>query len=58
MIKTDSSAFGRVHVEKSDAIWIIPDGVVANEIEGGALARVPFNRDTMLGAIGMMTRED
>ena len=57
-IETVSGAFGRVYVRNSDAVWIISDGVVANEIANGTLARLPFNTDTTLGAIGIMTRED
>ena len=57
-IETVSGAFGRVFVRNSDAIWIISDGVVANEIASGTLARLPFDTDTTLGAIGIMARED
>ena len=48
-IETVSGAFGRVFVRNSDAVWIISDGVVANEIASGTLARLPFNTDTNLG---------
>ena len=57
-IETVSGAFGRVHVQASDAVWIVSEGVVANEIAKGLLARVPFNTDTTLGPIGIMARAD
>lgn len=57
-IETVSGAFGRVHVQKSDAVWIISEGVVANEIEKGILVPLAINTDTTLGPIGIMARED
>lgn len=57
-IETVSGAFGRVYVSDSDAIWIISDGVVTNEVARGTLVRLPFDTDTTLGPIGIMSRED
>ncbi|MEO0828865.1 MAG: pca operon transcription factor PcaQ [Pseudomonadota bacterium] len=57
-IETVSGAFGRVYVQNSDAIWIISEGVVANEISRGVLAKLPFDTETTLGPIGIMHRED
>ena len=57
-LETVSGAFGRVFVQGSDAVWIVSEGVVANEIANGLLACVPFNTDTTLGPIGIMQRED
>lgn len=57
-IETVSGAFGRVHVQNSDAVWIISEGVVANEIQKGILVPLAINTDTTLGPIGLMTRED
>jgi len=57
-IETVSGAFGRVHVQNSDAIWIISESVVANEIDAGILAALPINTETTLGPIGIMARED
>ena len=57
-IETVSGAFGRVYVRRSDAVWIISEGVVAREFADGTLVRLPFNTDTTLGPIGIMTRED
>ncbi|MEM1297640.1 MAG: pca operon transcription factor PcaQ [Pseudomonadota bacterium] len=57
-IETVSGAFGRVHAQNSDAIWIISEGVVASEIAQGQLAALPFNTNTTLGPIGITARED
>ena len=57
-IETVSGAFGRAFVAKSDAIWIISAGVVANEIEDGRLVQLPFDMDTTRGPVGLMVRQD
>ncbi len=57
-IETVSGAFGRVFVQNSDAVWVISEGVVENEVERGVLARLPISSDSTRGAIGVMTRED
>ncbi len=57
-VETVSGAFGRRYVAESDAIWIISDGVAASEVDAGRLERLPFDTDTTLGPIGIVTRED
>ena len=57
-IETVSGAFGRVHVQGSDAVWFISEGVVANEIDQGLLVPLSVQTDTTLGPIGIMARED
>lgn len=57
-IETVSGAFGRNHVPRSDAIWIISAGVVANEIAEGRLVRLPFDTSLTMGPVGLMTRPD
>jgi LysR family pca operon transcriptional activator len=57
-IESVSGAFSRVYLRDSDAIWIISEGVVAQELARGDLARLPVNTDTTLGPIGIMSRED
>ena len=57
-METVSGAFGRRYVAESDAIWIISDGVAASEVDAGRLERLPFDTDTTLGPIGIVTRED
>jgi len=55
-LETVSGAFGRVHTRRSDAIWIISSGVVANEKADGHLVPLPFENTMTRGPVGMMTR--
>lgn len=57
-LETVSGAFGRVYTRQSDAIWMISDGVVANEIADGLLVRLPFDTGITQGPIGLMTRPE
>lgn len=57
-IETVSGAFGRVYTRRSDAIWIISAGVVANELAEGRLVRLPFDMSTTKGPVGLMARPD
>ena len=55
-IETVSGAFGRVHTARSDAVWVISAGVVANEIADGRLVRLPFSATGTEGPVGLMRR--
>ncbi len=55
-IETVSGAFGRVHTARSDAVWVISAGVVANEIADGRLVRLPFSTLGTEGPVGLMRR--
>ena len=55
-IETVSGAFGRVHTARSDAVWVISAGVVANEIADGRLVRLPFPTLGTEGPVGLMRR--
>ena len=57
-IETVSGAFGRVYTRRSDAIWIISAGVVANEIADGFLVPLPFETANTRGPVGLMRRPD
>ncbi|MDV4143449.1 MULTISPECIES: pca operon transcription factor PcaQ [Shimia] len=57
-IETVSGAFGRVYTRRSDAIWIISAGVVANEIADGFLVPLPFDTGITRGPVGLMRRPD
>lgn len=57
-LETVSGAFGRVHTRRSDAIWIISSGVVANEIADGHLVALPFDTSITRGPVGLMHRPD
>lgn len=53
-----SGAFGRIHTQNSDAIWIISGGVVAGDIARGDLIRLPFDTEITQGPVGLMRRPD
>jgi LysR family pca operon transcriptional activator len=57
-IETVSTAFGRSYTANSDAVWIISEGVVAEDIASGALARLPVDTHETLGPVGLTTRTD
>lgn len=57
-IETISVSFGKEYVRQSDAIWVISRGVVAREIEEGALAELPIDTKETLGPVGLTTRAD
>ena len=53
-----SDAFGRSYVLQSDAIWIISQGVVADDVKRGQLALLPVDTTETLGPVGFTTRAD
>lgn len=55
-LETVSGAFGRRYVPRSDAVWIISAGVVADELAKGQLAELPFDTEISNGPVGLMTR--
>ena len=57
-LETVSGAFGRVFTRKSDAVWIISAGVVANEIADGHLVALPWDTSMMRGPVGLMRRPE
>jgi LysR family pca operon transcriptional activator len=57
-IETVSNAFGRSYVRQTDAIWIISEGVVANDVAEGQLALLPVDTSETLGPVGFTTRTD
>lgn len=57
-IETVSNAFGRAYVRQSDAIWIISEGVVADDIRDGYLAALPVDTSQTLGPVGFTCRTD
>ncbi|WP_204115894.1 pca operon transcription factor PcaQ [Shimia biformata] len=57
-IETVSGAFGRVHTRRTDSVWFISEGVVANEIADGFLVPLPVETGITLGPVGLMTRPD
>lgn len=57
-IETVSSDFGRAYIRNSDAIWIISEGVVAQDVAENRLALLPIDADETLGPVGLTMRVD
>ncbi len=57
-VETVSDAFGRAYVRQSDAIWIISQGVVEDDVTRGQLALLPVDTGETLGPVGFTTRAE
>jgi len=57
-IETASGAFGHVYTRNSDALWIITQGVVAEELKEGRLVALPLDTSLTKGPVGLVTRQD
>lgn len=57
-IETVSDSFARSYTRSSDAVWIISEGVVADDIDHGLLMRLPADMSDTLGPVGLTTRTD
>lgn len=57
-VETVSNAFGRAYVRQTDAIWIISEGVVAEDVAEGHLALLPVDTSETTGPVGLTTRTD
>lgn len=57
-IETISMAFGRSYTRITDAVWIISNGVAANDVEDGVLIELPVDTQGTLGPVGLTTRAD
>ncbi|NNU64417.1 pca operon transcription factor PcaQ [Rhizobium sp. WYCCWR 11152] len=57
-IETVSDSFGRAFLRASDAIWIISNGVVANDVADGRLALLPVDTGETKGPVGLTMRAD
>lgn len=55
-IETVSNAFGRAFTRSSDAVWIISNGVVANDLAEGQLVALAVDTRITLGPVGISTR--
>ncbi|WP_294222812.1 pca operon transcription factor PcaQ [uncultured Shimia sp.] len=54
VVESVSGAFGRNYALSHDAIWIISNGVVAKELESGALVSLQFDTSLTKGPVGLM----
>lgn len=57
-VESVSNAFGRTFTRSTDAIWIISYGVVATDLEEGALAELNVETGESQGPVGLTTRID
>jgi LysR family pca operon transcriptional activator len=57
-IETVSDAFARNYLLRTDAIWVISEGVVAEDVASGALALLPVDTNDTNGPVGLTTRTD
>lgn len=57
-VATVSSAFGRAYIHRTDAVWIISEGVVASDVADGSLALLPVDTGQTLGPVGFTSRTD
>jgi LysR family pca operon transcriptional activator len=57
-IETVSEAFGRGFLARSDAVWIISKGVVANELREGTFVALPVDTEQTKGPVGLTMRAD
>lgn len=57
-VETVSNAFGRSFTRLSDAVWVISEGVVAEDIAAGQLVPLPVDTAETLGPVGFTTRTD
>jgi LysR family transcriptional regulator, pca operon transcriptional activator len=55
-VETVSMAFGRSYTRASDAIWIISEGVVAEDVADGQLVPLPLDTSQTLGPVGLTKR--
>jgi LysR family pca operon transcriptional activator len=57
-IESVSDSFGRAFLRETDAVWVISEGVVANDIASGTLAALPVDTSETRGAVGLTLRAD
>lgn len=57
-VETVSNAFGRSYVRQTDAIWIISEGVVADDVADGHIMTLPVDMSETTGPVGLTTRTD
>ncbi len=57
IFETVSLAFGRKILQRSDAIWMISQGVVADEVAAGTLTILPLQTTIMAGPVGVCYRD-
>lgn len=56
--ETVSLAMGRALLRRSDAVWFISRGVIADEVERGELVLMPAAAKYLSGSVGLTRRQD
>jgi len=57
VIETVSDSFGRAFVQQTDAVWIISEGVISQDVAAGLLAWLPLDTGETKGSVGLTTRK-
>ncbi len=57
-IETVSSDFARAFLARTDAVWIISEGVVAVDLAAGTFVALPFDTALTAGPVGVTMRAD
>lgn len=57
-VETVSHAFGRAFVRASNAVWIISQGVVSNDLAEGLLVALPVDTSETKGPVGLTLKAD
>lgn len=57
-IETISVTFGRAFTRASNAVWIMDHGVMLDDLQSGALARLPVDAAATEGPVGLTVRVD
>ncbi len=57
-IETISVTFGRTFTRASNAVWIMDSGVMLDDLQTGALCRLPVDAAATEGPVGLTTRVD
>jgi len=57
-IESVSPTFGRSYVRRTDAVWIISRGAVAQDVEEGVLAELPLDDGDSTGPVGLTMRAE
>lgn len=58
VIETMVPEFARKYLRLGDALWLVPQGVVADDLAEGTLAELPVDMSTTGGPVGLSTRAE
>jgi LysR family pca operon transcriptional activator len=58
IVETVSDSFGRAFVRAEDAVWVISEGVVAQDLAEGRLVALPLDTADTRGPVGLTMRTD